>query len=114
MGGIWISLTTAIRSWSSVPMHFRRATSISPNSYWACPSIEQLIRTMKGVYRGGRTPDTTTARKAVQAQSDALRLRWADVASRVERFIDYLGNRPVMTRKLRLGWVSTYNARCGI
>src|SRR6266576_2797273 len=53
-------------------------------------------------------------KKAVQAQSDALRLRWADVASRVERFIDYLGNRPVMTRKLRLGWVSTYNARCGI
>jgi len=82
MGGIWISLTTAIRSWSSVPMHFRRATSISPNSYWACPSIEQLIRTMKAVYRGGRSPDTTTARKAVQAQSDTLGLRWGEVASK--------------------------------
>ena len=30
------------------------------------------------------------------------------------RFVEYLEKRPVMRRKLRLGWISTYNARCGI
>jgi glycosyltransferase involved in cell wall biosynthesis len=43
-----------------------------------------------------------------------LRLRWRDAAARVHEFVNYLGNRPLMQRQLRLGWVSTYNARCGI
>jgi glycosyltransferase involved in cell wall biosynthesis len=85
-----------------------------PNSYWARPSIEQLVRTMKTVYRAGRSPETMTASRAAQGQPDALRLRWHDVAAKVESFVEYLDKRPVMTRKLRLGWISTYNARCGI
>ncbi len=85
-----------------------------PNSYWARPSIEQLFRAMKTVYRGGRSPETKTASRAAQGQRDAARLRWHDVAERVEGFVGYLDKRPVMRRKLRLGWISTYNARCGI
>ena len=85
-----------------------------PNSFWARPSIEQLVRAMKTVYRAGRSPDGITARRASQGQRDASRLRWRDVAERVDRFVEYLDRRPVMKRKLRLGWISTYNARCGV
>jgi glycosyltransferase involved in cell wall biosynthesis len=85
-----------------------------PNSFWARPSIEQLVWAMKTVYRDGRSPDTITASRAAQGQQAALRLRWGDVAERVEGFVKYLEKRPVMRRKLRLGWISTHNARCGI
>ena len=69
---------------------------------------------MKTVYRAGRSADTDVAARAARGRQDASRLRWGDVAQRVERFVDYLDNRPVMRRKLRLGWVSTWNAQCGI
>ncbi|HYZ41869.1 MAG TPA: glycosyltransferase, partial [Stellaceae bacterium] len=85
-----------------------------PNSFWLVPSIEQLVRAMKAAYRAGRAPGTIAARRAANGQRDALRLRWREVAERVDDFVGYLDKRPVMTRKLRLGWVSTYNARCGI
>jgi len=85
-----------------------------PNSFWARPSVEQLVWAMKTVYRDGRSPDTITASRAAQGQQAALRLRWGDVAERVEGFVKYLEKRPVMSRKLRLGWISTHNARCGI
>ena len=85
-----------------------------PNSYWARPSVEQLVATLKMLYRSGRPLPTATAARACQGQRDATRLRWRDVAGRIERFVDYLDNRPAMTRKLRLGWISTYNTRCGI
>jgi glycosyltransferase involved in cell wall biosynthesis len=84
------------------------------NSLWARPSIDQLVLAMKSVYRAGRPPDAATARRSARGQRDALRLRWRDVAARVDEFVNYLGNRSVMQRPLRLGWVSTYNARCGI
>jgi glycosyltransferase involved in cell wall biosynthesis len=84
------------------------------NSYWARPSVDQLVETMKSVYRAGRPPDAATACRAAQGQRDALQLRWRDVAKRVDEFVEYLDNRPVMRRKLRLAWISTYNARCGI
>ena len=84
------------------------------NSVWARPSIDQLVAAMKTVYRAGRPPDAATACRAAQGQRDALRLRWRDVAARVDEFVEYLDNRPIMKRKLRLAWISTYNARCGI
>jgi len=85
-----------------------------PNSYWARPSIEHLFQAMKTVYRAGRSPATITAARAAQGQRDALRLRWHNVAERIEDFVEYLDRRSMMKRKLRLGWISTYNARCGI
>jgi glycosyltransferase involved in cell wall biosynthesis len=84
------------------------------NSLWARPSLEQLVGAMKILYRTGRSPDTIAASRASQGQRDALALRWHGVANRVDGFVEYLAKRPVMTRRLRLGWISTYNARCGI
>jgi glycosyltransferase involved in cell wall biosynthesis len=85
-----------------------------PNSFWACPSIEQLVQTMKTLYRDGRAPGRMTASQPVQGRVDALQLRWRGVAEKIDGFVEHLEKRPVMRRKLRLGWVSTYNARCGI
>jgi glycosyltransferase involved in cell wall biosynthesis len=85
-----------------------------PNSFWARPSIEQLVSAMKTAYRDGRSPDTITASRSSHGRGDTLRLRWHDVAEKVDGFVEYLEKKPVMSRKLRLGWVSTYNARCGI
>jgi glycosyltransferase involved in cell wall biosynthesis len=84
------------------------------NSLWARPSIEQLVGAMKTLYRDGRSPDTMTAARVAQGRGDALLLRWHGVAERIDGFVEHLEKRPVMRRKLRLGWVSTYNARCGI
>ena len=84
------------------------------NSFWVRPSIDQLVAAMKTLYRAGRPQDAATACRAARGQRDALRLRWRDVAARVDEFVAYLDNRPVMRRKLRLAWISTYNARCGI
>src|SRR5207244_1869585 len=36
--------------------HFKIA-----NSYWARPSVDRLVETMKAVYRAGRVPDTIIA-----------------------------------------------------
>jgi glycosyltransferase involved in cell wall biosynthesis len=48
-----------------------------PNSYWARPSIDQLVGAIKTVYRAARSPETTTAARAAQGQRDALRLNGA-------------------------------------
>ena len=85
-----------------------------PNSFWARASVEQLVHVMKKMYHAGRSPNQITASRIAQAQRDAAGLRWRDVAARVDRFVEYLGKRPIMRRKLRLAWISTYNARCGI
>jgi len=84
------------------------------NSFWARPSIEQLVRALKTAYRDGRSAETMTSARASRGQRDALRLRWSDVAARVDGFVEYLEKRPMMSRRLRLGWISTFNARCGI
>jgi glycosyltransferase involved in cell wall biosynthesis len=85
-----------------------------PNSLWARPSIEQLVGAMKTLYRDGRASDTMTASRASQGREDGSRLRWRGVAEKIDGFVEHLEKRPVMRRKVRLGWVSTYNARCGI
>lgn len=85
-----------------------------PNSYWARPSVEQLVGAMKDVYRADRSPQSITAARAATALRDTSGLRWPDVAEKVDRFVKYLDQRPLMRQKVRLGWISTYNARCGI
>jgi glycosyltransferase involved in cell wall biosynthesis len=84
------------------------------NSYWARPSIDDLVAAMKTVYRSARETGSAAAARARQGQREAERLRWRDVAERVDRFVEHLVQRPTMTRRLKLGWISTYNARCGI
>ena len=85
-----------------------------PNSLWVRASIPQLIDAMKAAYQGARGEATPSASRVKRAQEDTLRLNWGKVAERLDTFVAHLHERPVMTRKLRLAWVSTFNARCGI
>jgi glycosyltransferase involved in cell wall biosynthesis len=85
-----------------------------PRSFWARPSVAHLVETIRSVYRDGRSPASISAARAGQGQRDASRMRWRNVAERIDGFVEYLEKRPVMRRKLRLGWISTHNARCGI
>jgi glycosyltransferase involved in cell wall biosynthesis len=84
------------------------------NSLWVRASVPHLIEAMKAVHQDGRAPDTATALRARRGQSVALQLRWPDVAERIDNFVAYLDERSVMTRKIRLAWVSTYNVVCGL
>jgi glycosyltransferase involved in cell wall biosynthesis len=77
-------------------------------------SVPELIAAMKAAYRDGRGQETPTARRGRRGQSDAARLRWRDVAERIDDFVVALDKRPVMNRKIRLAWVSTFNSQCGL
>jgi glycosyltransferase involved in cell wall biosynthesis len=77
-------------------------------------AVPDLIATMKAAYRDRRGPETPSARRARRALADAACLRWRGVAEKIDDFVVALDERPVMNRKIRLAWVSTYNSRCGL
>jgi glycosyltransferase involved in cell wall biosynthesis len=77
-------------------------------------SVPGLIAAMKAAYRDGRDHDTPTARRARRGRTDSAGLRWAGVAKKIDDFVVSLDKRPVMNRKIRLAWISTYNTRCGL
>lgn len=85
-----------------------------PDSMWIRASLVDLVKSLKTSYVEGRALGTATALRARRAQCTALKMRWNDVAERIDRFVAELYERPVVTRKIRLAWVSTYNAQCGI
>jgi glycosyltransferase involved in cell wall biosynthesis len=77
-------------------------------------AVPDLIAAMKAAYHDGRGPETAGARRAQRALADAARLGWRSVAQKIDDFVTALDERPVMNRKIRLAWVSTYNSRCGL
>lgn len=85
-----------------------------PNSVWARASVPHLIALMKTAYNEARIRGTPTHRRAQRGPQDAAGLRWSAVAERVDAFARSLATRPVMTRKLKLAWISPYNSRAGI
>lgn len=84
------------------------------NSYWARPAVDQLITTMKDLVRSGRRQHPDCRDRSINAHKAVADFRWQHVAERIDEFVKYLETRPVMDRRLRLGWISTYNTRCGI
>jgi glycosyltransferase involved in cell wall biosynthesis len=85
-----------------------------PNSVWGRARLPHLIAAMKTAYKEARIPGTPTHLRSLKAPQDASRLRWKSVAERVDDFVRRLGTRPVVTRRLRLAWISPYNSCCGI
>ena len=85
-----------------------------PNSVWARASLPHLIAAMRTAYNEARTPGTPTHLRALRAPQQVSHLRWSAVAERVDTFARWLAMRPVVTRKLKLAWISTYNSRSGI
>jgi glycosyltransferase involved in cell wall biosynthesis len=85
-----------------------------PNSVWARASLPHLIAAMKTAYNEARTRGTPTHLRTLRAPRQVSDLRWGAVAERVDAFARWLGTRPVVTRRLKLAWISSYNSRCGI
>ncbi len=81
------------------------------DSVWASPNVETLSKTMRSVY------EMDAGSRAKQAQKGKERLledfKWTDVASRlVASARTFAKAQKCLSPKI--GWVSTWNTRCGI
>ncbi|OHE10576.1 MAG: group 1 glycosyl transferase [Sulfurimonas sp. RIFOXYD12_FULL_33_39] len=83
------------------------------NSYWAEPSYEHLSKLLKEVYK---TPKEQLSKKTQKARENILaKYKWKDCALRILDVISKIKKTPVFhDKKIKLGWISTYNTRCGI
>lgn len=83
-----------------------------PHSVWAEPKVEHLAALMREVYEA--TP-AQLAPRLEAARSLCLReFTWDQVARRTEQAVALLDALPVWRKQPRIGWVTTWNTRCGI
>jgi glycosyltransferase involved in cell wall biosynthesis len=83
------------------------------NSVWMEPDAEHLARLMREVHDSA--PEAIRVRTRRARQRILEHFTWERSAVRVhEAARDVRAARPCADRKLKLGWVSSWNARCGI
>lgn len=82
-----------------------------PLSVWAEPDVDDLAKKMRDVYEA----DESVKRRKVSRGIRLLdrKFKWDDVASRLLRGVAAIDlyKKP---EKLKIGWVSTWNQKCGI
>lgn len=83
------------------------------NSYWAEPSREDLSRLMKLLHK---MPKNDSMQKTQKAKENILKnYKWEHCAQRILDAVSQINEAPVFEhKKIKLGWISTYNTRCGI
>ncbi len=82
------------------------------HSVWADPDVGHLARLMSDVHGASeeeRLKRTRPARERVLRD-----YTWDQVAARTEQAVAALAAQPVFRREDSIGWISTWNARCGI
>ena len=81
------------------------------HSVWAEPQLASLAQAMREVW--SFDPDARAER--VRRGQELLRehFKWSDVSARMTGFVRQLAGSP-RTRPPRIGWISTWNKRCGI
>ncbi|MBK8538336.1 MAG: glycosyltransferase [Candidatus Competibacteraceae bacterium] len=82
------------------------------DSVWAEPSSDHLADRMRQVYLAPAEAikqRTTTARNLILS-----RFTWSAVANRLMAAVKALDQNPMLDPVPRLGWVSTWNTKCGI
>ena len=82
------------------------------NSAWAEPDPDDLARQMRAVYEA--TPEERSRRAAAGRTGLLDNFRWAHVAERNLQAIAALDARPALQDLPKVGWVTTWNVRCGI
>jgi glycosyltransferase involved in cell wall biosynthesis len=93
---------------------FSRSHLHLPSSVWAEPDVDNLADQLRAVFKATheeRKRRTDTARKTILD-----RFTWRAVARQVRTAVDEL-DRTGLERQLakpKVGWVSTWNSRCGI
>lgn len=81
------------------------------NSAWAEPSSEHLALLMRQVYE---LPETERKEKARRGRKFILeKFKWSDVASRLVAAANDFSARE-QAPGCRIGWITTWNTRCGI
>lgn len=82
------------------------------HSVWADPDVEhlaQLMREVRSLAPARRAQRTKTARERVLSH-----FTWDRAAERTARAISALDTLPVLREEPVIGWISTWNKRCGI
>lgn len=83
-----------------------------PESTWADPDVESLSRAMQDVRRA---PHSEIVAKAQAGRALLLeKFKWSDVAARLVVAAQTLRAVPDPVVSTRIGWVTTWNTRCGI
>ena len=94
--------------------HFAKSTShfSSTHSAWADPDVGHLSRLMQEVHA---SPAAVIAEKTGLAHEFILQnYAWSNVADRSMQAIAALELQPLLRKEPRIGWISSWNARCGI
>lgn len=82
------------------------------HSVWADPDVDHLANLMREVYN---STDERRRQRTLPARQRVLRdYTWDQVASRTEQAIAAVAAQPLFQREVPIGWVSTWNTRCGI
>lgn len=82
------------------------------HSVWADPDVEHLSSLMMEVYR---LPIEQRKLRTNAAKERVLRdFTWERVAQRVEQTVQSLTESPIFRNEPTIGWISTWNTRCGI
>uniref|UniRef100_UPI00374DB19C glycosyltransferase family 4 protein n=1 Tax=Undibacterium sp. TaxID=1914977 RepID=UPI00374DB19C len=84
----------------------------STHSVWADPDVGHLASLLTDVRNSSeeqRLARTAPARKRVLEN-----FKWEHVASRTAAAVNALAHQPLLRKEPRIGWVSTWNARCGV
>lgn len=94
--------------------HFAKSTShfSAVHSAWADPDVDHLSDLMKEVYA---SPADVIAAKTTAAHAYiSANYAWSAVATRSRQAIAALEQQPLLRKEPRIGWISTWNARCGV
>jgi glycosyltransferase involved in cell wall biosynthesis len=82
------------------------------HSVWADPDVDHLARLLREVH--GLNPEQRQARTAAARLAILKDYTWDRVAQRTEEAIRLLEAQPVLRNEPKIGWISTWNTRCGI
>lgn len=82
------------------------------HSAWADPNVEHLAHLLCEVH--ALTPEQRTARTVAARERVRQGFTWDAVAARTEQAVNALAKLPVLRHEPNIGWLSTWNKRCGI
>jgi glycosyltransferase involved in cell wall biosynthesis len=91
---------------------YARSHLVDGVSLWAEPQVESFSIRLREVFvatPAQRAERTDRARARMQADGN-----WAQVAQRTRRAVNALASLPQFNPETRVGWLTTWNSRCGI
>lgn len=82
------------------------------HSAWAEPDVLHLGSLMRDVFHAD---SQTIQARTLRAREDILSVyRWTDVAKRTQSAIHKLEQQMPLSKEPKIGWLSSWNARCGV